>query len=150
MVDHLKLVLDSEGIFCVVRNRHLSSAAGRLPPNECWTELWVTDEEYSRAETIVEHALERTGTGEKSWVCARCGEKLEAQFEACWKCCTTRGALDIGSDTVEDGSGLPGLGRKSESSGDVPTTPVQAFWLVWGLMALVGWYLLRSYGESPW
>lgn len=144
MVDHLKHVLDGEGIFCVVRNRYLSSAAGRLPPNECWTELWVVeDDDYARAQTVLERARGGTGADGKNWVCARCGESLEAQFEACWKCCTARDAQDVADDSTEDGSLPRDLAR-------APERPLQAWWLIWGVMLLIAVYILHSYSRSGW
>ena len=44
MIGHLKNVLATFGINCVARNIDLISAAGELPPIECWPELWVVDD----------------------------------------------------------------------------------------------------------
>lgn len=138
MVDHLKHVLDTEGIGCAVRNRFLSGVAGQLPPNECWTELWVLDEaDESGATDLIRKALEtRDASQRETWTCLRCGEVLEAQFESCWKCCTMRGAdLDEGvSDEV--------LSPLTHPPQRQPLQP--NVWLVLAIMALVAYFVLRS------
>jgi Putative prokaryotic signal transducing protein len=137
MVDHLRHVLDAEGIGCVVRNRFLSSALGRLPAAECWTELWILDEaQLARAQRIVERALEQNETASSStWECPQCGERLEPQFEACWKCSTRRGAAVV---EATYGEAPPPKSRPELS-------PSAQLWTVVGIMALVAWYLFRSY-----
>jgi len=87
IVGYLRHVLENHGIRCLVRNEHLAGAAGELPPNECWPEIWVTEDHLAdRARRIVEEAL---GAGRESgepWRCPACGEQLEGQFELCWHC----------------------------------------------------------------
>ena len=81
IVHHAKNLLEAEGIRCVVRNEHLSSAMGELPPAECQAELWVVDDSNAlRAEQV----LQRRESG-PDWTC-RCGETLGAQFTQCWSC----------------------------------------------------------------
>jgi predicted RNA-binding Zn-ribbon protein involved in translation (DUF1610 family) len=61
-------------------------AAGEVPPMIAWPELWVMDDERF---TAAEQCLQEELTSNKlqhDWVCPKCGEKLEAQFEICWKC----------------------------------------------------------------
>lgn len=85
-------LVEAAGIDCTVRNRYLGGGAGELPVNECWPEVWVLDEaDASAALRIVHAALEPRTEGEP-WVCPRCGEGLEPQFETCWQCGTARGA----------------------------------------------------------
>lgn len=141
MVDHLKHVLDAEGIDCVVRNRSLSGAAGELPPAECWIELWVVDDaQLPGALRLVEKALRKEDrVSGDTWECPHCGERLEPQFEACWKCCTLRGAVSGEAPPVE----VPfARGPRRRRAALSPNTQM---WLVLGLMTLTVWYLLRSY-----
>ena len=87
MVAHLKNVLTQFGIHCVTRKIDLLSAAGELPPTECWPELWITnDEKLARARAIIRKTLAPLESVKKPWVCAGCGEKLEGQFTECWNC----------------------------------------------------------------
>ena len=54
-ISHLKNILESGGIQCVVKNLYLSAAVGELPPIECWPELWVIDDaRYAEAREVVE------------------------------------------------------------------------------------------------
>lgn len=144
MVDHLKHVLDAEGIGCMVRNRLLSGAAGRLPPNECWTELWIVDDaQLPAAQRILEKAFREEPANGEVWECPRCGERLEPQFEACWKCCTLRGA------DPEEAGDLDASRRRVPAHKRVFSAETK-LWVVLGLMAIAAWYMLRSFAESTW
>ncbi|MCI0399786.1 MAG: DUF2007 domain-containing protein [Gammaproteobacteria bacterium] len=88
---YLRQLLEEQGITCLVKNEHLSGAAGELPPIECWPELWIfEDGQYQRAHEIVTSVLSSGLTGQVAWTCPACGEELEAQFTACWNCQTSR------------------------------------------------------------
>jgi len=91
-IAHLRNVLESAGIACVVRNDRLGGVVGEMPFLECWPELWIVESGYLlRARALLEEALgARTGGG--VWRCGRCGESAEAQFTACWNCGTARTA----------------------------------------------------------
>jgi len=82
----LKELLEKEGVACLIRNEQLFSALGEIPFLECFPELWVVDDEvWPRAKSLLDNWLnneEETA----SWVCSSCGEILEGQFGACWKC----------------------------------------------------------------
>jgi len=87
MVGHLKNVLASFGIQCIAKNVDLISAAGELPPIECWPELWVIeDEKCARAQSILKQTLAPLESVKKPWHCGGCGETIEGQFTECWKC----------------------------------------------------------------
>ena len=83
-VHHAKNVLETEGIRSTVKNEHLSSAMGELPPAECQAELWVLrDDDAARAERLLRDGAQTDGC---PWRCAACGEILEPQFTQCWNC----------------------------------------------------------------
>jgi len=87
MIDHLKNILESGGIECVVRNTYLGAAMGEIPPIECWPELWVVDDErYEEAQAVLKGALSPVVGLEKPWKCKSCGEMIEGQFTECWNC----------------------------------------------------------------
>jgi len=87
MVGHLRNVLATFGIRCVTKNLDLSSAAGELPPIDCWPELWVVeDEKYTKARAILKKSLAPLESVKKPWLCGDCGENIEGQFSECWKC----------------------------------------------------------------
>jgi putative signal transducing protein len=82
----IKGMLEQEGINCLLKNHLLSGALGEIPAFECWPELWITDDnDLSLARDIVAAAISPLQPSSGFWHCA-CGEKLEAQFSACWKC----------------------------------------------------------------
>jgi hypothetical protein len=86
MIGHLKNVLATFGIKCIARNSDLISAAGELPPVDCWPELWVDDEKFIRARSILKKTLAPLHSVKKPWHCTGCGETIEGQFSECWNC----------------------------------------------------------------
>lgn len=89
-VHHARNVLETEGIRALVKNEHLSSAMGELPPAECQAELWVLrDDDAPRAERLLRYGAQ---TGGSPWRCAACGEVSEPQFTQCWNCSVAIGA----------------------------------------------------------
>jgi hypothetical protein len=89
-VHHAKNVLETEGIRATVKNEHLSSAMGELPPAECQAELWVLrDDDAPCAERLLHNGPQ---TGGAPWRCAACGEVSEPQFTQCWNCSVAIGA----------------------------------------------------------
>ena len=101
MIGHLKNVLATFNIECITKNYELSSAAGELPPIECWPELWVVDDhQQAEAAAILKKTLAPLKAVKKSWYCAGCGEEIEGQFSECWKCGRSRGDEVAPLDTV--------------------------------------------------
>jgi len=136
MVDHLKNVLEADGIPCLVQNRYSSAAVGELPPTECWPELWVLDDnDAGRGGAIVREALSAPAPV-GHWLCAACGERIEAPFTCCWKCGTERGRTGPPRD----------FGQTREPPRE-PLLPAGSarYWLLWLLMVLVAFQLLYAY-----
>ncbi len=85
LIAHLRALLETRGIACVLRNEFLGGAAGELPPHECSPELWVVDEaDWVRARQLVEAETGPVDT--TPWTCPGCGEIIEGQFARCWHC----------------------------------------------------------------
>ena len=83
--EHIANVLRAGGFACEVRRAALYGAVGDIPWQECAPEIWLRDDhEEPLARRLLEE-LSAPSTGE-AWQCARCGEKLEPQFAACWQC----------------------------------------------------------------
>ncbi len=79
-------LLAGEGISCLVRNEQIVGAMGEIPFLECYPELWVVDDDVlPRARMLLEKWLKEDPSAEP-WTCPACGEVLEGQFGACWKC----------------------------------------------------------------
>ena len=95
MVGFLRAILEDHGIVCIIKNEHLSGAAGELPPIECWPELWVTDDsDYTNACKLIKDALNANDRDSQTWSCPSCGEVIEGQFTDCWNCGQSRFSMD--------------------------------------------------------
>jgi hypothetical protein len=83
----LKMLLEGEGIACLVRNEELFAAMGEIPFIDLYPELWVVDDDvYPRARMLLAGWLHTDEPPAAPWICPGCGERLEGQFGACWKC----------------------------------------------------------------
>lgn len=89
IVGHLAEVLRQRNINHLVRNLYLTGGAGELPPTAIWPELWVDDEDYELAHRLIDEVLGNCGPPAPTWTCSGCGEWIEGQFAACWKCATS-------------------------------------------------------------
>lgn len=85
MAGYVQALLEGHGIRCAVRGQFLAGAVGELPPNECWPEVWVADDQADWALEVIARvcADARPGPG---WVCPQCAESIEGQFAVCWNC----------------------------------------------------------------
>ena len=89
-IHHLKNLLEAEGVRCQIRNELLSRLAGEIPFTECAPELWLLDErDFERARRILAD-FARPAAAAPTWKCPGCGESLEGQFSACWRCGASR------------------------------------------------------------
>lgn len=89
LLEYLRSVLADRGIGVFVRNPSNSGlAAGELTPAVTSPELWVAaEEDVAAAERLVKNTLEDLRpVSTDPWVCPKCGEHLEPQFEVCWNC----------------------------------------------------------------
>ena len=87
LIGHLKNILEMFGIECMIKNLYLASAAGELPPIECWPELWVVDDSrYAEAQVVLKRNQAKLESIKEPWKCGRCGEDIEGQFSECWNC----------------------------------------------------------------
>jgi hypothetical protein len=84
----VRSLLENEGVPCVTRNEFLSSLAGGIPATETWPELWVADEDFPVAQSLVSQ-FEQKGALElpsEPWTCPRCGAENEGNMAICWNC----------------------------------------------------------------
>ncbi len=92
---HWVNVLEAAGIGCELHNRYATGALGGLPADACAPEVWLDDE---RDDALARHLLDAAShgpaAGDASWRCHQCGEQLEAQFTACWRCGAVRDPRD--------------------------------------------------------
>ena len=86
-IHHLKNLLQSAGIRCRIRNEDLVRLAGEVPFPECILQLVPEREEDTpAAEKLLADFLRPPLQPVKPWRCPDCGEMIEGQFTACWKC----------------------------------------------------------------
>lgn len=86
---HFANALRAAGIACEVRNTTLAGAIGEVPWLECAPQLWIANalDEPRALQLLRELDMPPAGP---PWCCS-CGETIEAQFGACWKCGASRG-----------------------------------------------------------
>ena len=83
----LKGLLEGNGIACEIKGEYLSMASGELPFAECYPELWVEgNEDFKRAKEILSEWDSKDVSQHEDWVCKKCGEENEGQFNSCWSC----------------------------------------------------------------
>jgi hypothetical protein len=86
-ISHLANLLAAAGIACQIRNDQLVGAVGEIPFVECWPEIWLLDaRDARRAEELIHNELNRPASPQLPWQCPDCGETIEGQFAACWRC----------------------------------------------------------------
>ena len=87
----VKGMLEAEGVRAEVKGDQLYGAFGELP---VLPTVWIFDDTLAeRADRLVIEFLHGTAAqryGHERWGCVGCGEILEGQFTACWKCGATR------------------------------------------------------------
>jgi hypothetical protein len=84
-VGFVRGLLEAEGIETRVRSMDLWTAAVEIYFAEgARPSVWVRQSELAWAQRVLAEA-DRHGQGQ-SWQCERCGERIEPQFTACWRC----------------------------------------------------------------
>lgn len=84
LVGNARNVLENENIGTVLKNEFISGAAGDLSPFDTWQEVWVEDDDFSKAEKLLLSLTEDNNSTE--WTCPACGEANGASFDMCWNC----------------------------------------------------------------
>ncbi len=96
-VYHLRNLLESAGVHVSLGNEYLHAVAGEIPFGECGVELWITrDEEFALAESVLAAWRMPVSSDRTSWNCASCGETIEPQFTACWRCLSSVSGRSLG------------------------------------------------------
>lgn len=88
MVYQAKDVLDAAGIPCFIKNEYAIGGMGELAPFDTQPEVWLSDSQWlPRAQALLKqiHVSEEYNSG-VSWVCSKCEEQNEANFDICWQC----------------------------------------------------------------
>ncbi|WP_136808297.1 DUF2007 domain-containing protein [Desulfosediminicola flagellatus] len=100
-------ILESYEIGCEVRGESLFSVRGELPMvGDTFPTVWIfNDEDFEEARKVVDEIdrkREEAPVVSESWNCSRCGETLESQFTACWKCGKSRKTEDSESNVKRE------------------------------------------------
>ena len=86
-IHQIKDLLEEKGINSIIKNELLSGGVGELPPTEVWPELWVVNNDDKQTATnFIDKFLQSIKANSKDWLCEKCGEKVEGQFNICWNC----------------------------------------------------------------
>lgn len=84
-VGFVRGLLEAEGIDTRVRSMDLWTAAVEIYFAEgARPSVWVRESDLVWARRVLAES-DRRGQGE-DWQCPQCGERIEAQFTACWRC----------------------------------------------------------------
>lgn len=92
LLELLKSRLEDDGISSIIKNAD-PPAVGEVTPIVAWPELWVIeDRDYRKADNLVQQELKKLKDSESQdpWKCPKCRELIEAQFDICWKCSTSK------------------------------------------------------------
>jgi hypothetical protein len=84
----IKQLLDDNGIAAVVEGERLYALRGDMPT--VYPTVWVAnDADLPRACEIIEEFTKQSravAVRRETWTCKTCGEEIENQFSACWRC----------------------------------------------------------------
>jgi len=85
-VGQMQSLLESHGIPTFVKNQFSSSVMGEVPFVEVCPQLYILDAaDLEAAQNLLRPGA--TGPADaEDWVCAKCGMKIDGQFERCWNC----------------------------------------------------------------
>ena len=82
-------MLEARGIVCDLRNANLMGAAGGGLPGRQRNGRnsgWPAMPTGGNAQAILADWRAPKVHDLPDWTCPKCGEKVEAQFDVCWKC----------------------------------------------------------------
>jgi len=90
-IPHLRNMLESAGIRCLLRNEMAAGLSPEIPLAESIPELWIQDD-HKLAEALQIKAVfkAKAAVVGADWNCQACGESSESQFTSCWKCGATK------------------------------------------------------------
>lgn len=83
-VFHVKNLLELENIPLQLKNEFVGGAVGDLSPFDTWLEIWVNEQDFERAQQVLEAA--KTKPLGENIICPHCGAVNEPQFKICWNC----------------------------------------------------------------
>ena len=89
-VGQMQSLLESEGIATFLKNQFGSSVMGEIPFVEVIPQLFILEEkDLARAKRLMSLNQPSDSKG-VAWTCPRCSVEVEANFDQCWNCETSR------------------------------------------------------------
>ncbi|MDF1759761.1 MAG: DUF2007 domain-containing protein [Coxiellaceae bacterium] len=86
----LKDTLESSGIACLIKNEY-PPAAGEITPIVAWPEIWImNNDDEAKANEIIAAIPSNESVPTGYWLCSKCNEKVENNFNICWNCQTSQ------------------------------------------------------------
>ena len=86
-VESRKELLDQAHIPATIKNQRSAMLGGEVPFVEVFPELWVLkDEDFERAQTLLEDWEQAKPLEKTRWTCLGCGEVHQREFTTCWNC----------------------------------------------------------------
>lgn len=86
IVYSVKNILELNHIDSQIKNEYGHTSGGELGLPNSLLELWLlNDQDYEKARSIIETQI-ADPTDTKPWICDKCGEENEGNFEICWNC----------------------------------------------------------------
>jgi hypothetical protein len=86
IVYSIKNILELNEIDTHVKNEYGSPMGAEFGLSNTLLELWLSNEQdYEKALSIIETQTANP-TDESPWLCRKCGEENEGNFQVCWKC----------------------------------------------------------------
>jgi membrane protease YdiL (CAAX protease family) len=88
----LRLFLESQGVHAKVFGDNNALEIGFAFTPASAPSVFVEEVDFERAAELMEQFFDRPQepASKETWTCAACGQVIEAQFDACWKCETPR------------------------------------------------------------
>jgi hypothetical protein len=84
LVSNIRNIVENAGIPLLLKNEFAGGAAGDLVPLETWMEVWVEDNDFDKANALINTSF--SSKHDQDWTCKQCAETNDASFEFCWQC----------------------------------------------------------------
>lgn len=93
--DILKGIFEQQGLSVMIKNQQGSASSGVGYPVPgmpsaafAWPEIWVNDEDFQRAHSILSEWQKNEDGIYEDWQCTHCGNEVNGELGVCWSCGT--------------------------------------------------------------
>lgn len=89
--NHIKNILEVNGVECFLKNDSLSGVIGEVPTVSSWPEVWLYDEsQLLKAKDLIKQSTIEQSHDLTDWFCNSCQEQNASNFQICWQCSQQR------------------------------------------------------------